>query len=129
RLRPPRKRSAHTGKPSQTFQNSTRAEAMTTTQNDSPSHDDDDSIDITDLAGLCGLRQDDILEYHRLRIVSLRSTDGTYRAGVHTLSRLRHISILQDEHGMKPASIGFVLNLMDRLDAAERELRSLRERL
>jgi len=103
---------------------------MSTSPESDPSHrDDEDAIDIADLAGLCGLRQDDILEYHRLRIVSLHSSGGTYRAGAHTLHRLRHISTLREEHEMKPASIGFVLGLMDRLDAAERELRALRERL
>lgn len=102
---------------------------MNTPDNDSSSHDDDEVIDIADLAGLCGLRPDDILEYHRLRIVSLRASGGTFQAGTRTLHRLRHISILRDEHGMKPTSIGFVLDLMDRLDAAERELRNLRERL
>lgn len=103
---------------------------MTTSQQPEPSQpDEDEAIDLAELAQLCGLERDDILEYHRLHIVSLHSSGGTLRAGTHTLHRLRHISVLREEHEMKPASIGFVLNLMDRLDAAERELRSLRERL
>lgn len=102
---------------------------MTTSPENDPRHEDDEAIDIADLPRLCGLEPDDILEYHRLRIVSLRSSGGTWRAGTLTLHRLRHISILREEHGMKPASIGYVLDLMDRLDAAERELRTLRERL
>lgn len=91
--------------------------------------DDDDAIDIADLPRLCGLEQDDIMEYHRLRIVSLHASCGTFHAGIRTLHRLRHISVIREEHDLKPASIGFVLDLMDRLESAERELRTLRERL
>lgn len=96
---------------------------------ESSHHDEDDAIDIADLTRLSGLEPDDILEYHRLRIVSLHAAGGTFHAGIHTLHRLRHISVLREEHDLKPASIGFVLDLMDRLETAERELRTLRERL
>lgn len=96
---------------------------------ESTRHEDDDVMNLTDLAQLCGIEPNDIIEYHRLHIVSLRSSGGGYHAGTRTLHRLRNISILRDEHEMKPTSIGFVLDLMDRLESAERELRMLRERL
>lgn len=103
---------------------------MSTPSNTGSTHDDDNGgMDIDDLSRLCGMGRNEILEFSRLRFVSLQSSGGRIRADVHTLRRLRHICTLRDDHEMNVPAIGYVLGLMDRLEAAEHELRILRERL
>lgn len=88
--------------------------------------DDDDSLELEDLAKLCGMEPDCILQFSRTRVISLHASG---RAGVRTLHRLRRISSLQNEHGIDSATAAYMLTLLDRLEAANRELRILRERL
>ncbi|MES2996942.1 MAG: chaperone modulator CbpM [Verrucomicrobiota bacterium] len=90
--------------------------------------EEDDSFDIDELARLCGMNPETILEYSRTRIISLHSAGGTRRAGTRTLHRLRRISTLQQEHHLPGSAVPLILNLLDRLEAAEHELRALRDR-
>jgi hypothetical protein len=99
-----------------------------TTPSESP---DDDVVDLETAARLCGLPVEMILEFSRTRVVSVvRSGDRESPAfDSVSLHRLRQIETLHHEWSMAPRSIGFVMDLFDRLEAAERELRALRERL
>lgn len=91
--------------------------------------EDDDNLDLADLARLCGMKPEHILAYSRASVITLRSQGGVHRAGAHTLHRLRRISSLETEHGIPPEAARHVLGLLERMEALERELRELRERL
>ena len=80
-------------------------------------------------AELSGMHPEMILEFCRAHVVALRlRAEGPEfdNRGIH---RLRLIETLRQERGMSLRSIRFVVELMERLEAAERELRSLRERV
>jgi len=99
-----------------------------TTPSESP---DDDVVDLETAARLCGLPTEMILEFSRTQVISVvrggdRESPAFDSVGLH---RLRQIETLHHEWSMAPHSIGFVMDLFDRLEAAERELRALRERL
>lgn len=98
------------------------------TSSDSP---DDDVVDLETAARLCGLPTEMILEFSRTQIISVVRTGDSDSPAFDTvcLHRLRQIETLHHEWSMAPRSIGFVMDLFDRLEAAERELRVLRERL
>ena len=100
-----------------------------TTPSDAP--DDDDLVDLETAARLCGLPTEMILEFTRTRIISVVRRDDSATPAFDTvcLHRLRQIETLHHEWSLTPHSIGFVMDLFDRLEAAERELRVLRERL
>jgi hypothetical protein len=99
-----------------------------TTPSDIP---DDELVDLETAARLCGLPAEMILEFSRTQVISVTRGGGEDGPVFDTvcLHRLRRIESLHHEWSMTPRSIGFVMDLFDRLDAAERELRVLRERL
>ncbi|MEK7951267.1 chaperone modulator CbpM [Luteolibacter soli] len=92
---------------------------------------DDDVVDLETAARLCGLPTEMILEFSRTQVISVvRSSDpDAPEFDTVCLHRLRQIETLHHEWSMAPRSIGFVMDLFDRLEAAERELRAMRERL
>jgi hypothetical protein len=92
---------------------------------------DDDLVDLETAARLCGLPAEMILEFSRTQVISVTRGGGEEGPAFDTvcLHRLRQIEVLHHEWSMAPRSIGFVMELFDRLEAAERELRVLRERL
>ena len=99
-----------------------------TTSHDVP---DDDQVDLATASRLCGLPAETILEFSRTRIVTVvRGADPEAPvfdiAGLH---RLRQIEALHHDWSLPPRSIGLVMDLLDRLEAAERELHGLRERM
>lgn len=87
--------------------------------------EDDDILDLAELARLCGMEPDHILAYSRASVITLRSSGNVHR----TLHRLRRISSLEEDHHMPPDAAGYVLGLIERLETLERELRELRERI
>jgi hypothetical protein len=93
--------------------------------------DDDDLVDLETAARLCGLPAEMILEFTRTRVVTVVRDGDPAGPAFDTvcLHRLRQIETLHHEWSMAPHSIGFVMDLFDRLEAAERELRVLRERM
>lgn len=96
-----------------------------------PESPDDDLVDLETAARLCGLPAEMILEFSRTRVISV-VRGGAPDAPVFDtvcLHRLRQIEALHHDWSLTPRSIGFVMDLFDRLEAAERELRVLRERL
>ena len=99
-----------------------------TTPSDSP---DDDLVDLETAARLCGLPTEMILEFSRTQVISVTGGGGGNALAFDSvcIHRLRRIEALHHEWSMAPRSIGFVMDLFDRLEAAERELRVLRERL
>ena len=92
---------------------------------------DDDLVDLETAARLCGLPAEMILEFSRTQVISVTRSGGEDGPvfDVVSLHRLRQIESLHHEWSLTPRSIGFVMDLFDRLEAAERELRALRERL
>ena len=98
------------------------------TPSDSP---DDDLVDLETAARLCGLPTEMILEFSRTQVISVSGGGGGSAPVFDSvcIHRLRRIESLHHEWSMAPRSIGFVMDLFDRLEAAERELRVLRERL
>jgi hypothetical protein len=93
--------------------------------------DDDDLVDLETAARLCGLPAEMILEFSRTQVISVVRSGEADAPAFDTvcLHRLRQIETLHHEWSMAPRSIRFVMDLFDRLEAAERELRVLRERL
>lgn len=91
--------------------------------------EDDDTLDLAELARLCGMEPDHILAYSRASVIALRTSGNVHRAGLRTLHRLRRISSLEEDHHMPPDAAGYVLGLIERLETLERELRELRERI
>ena len=92
---------------------------------------EDDWVDLETASRLCGLPAEMILEFSRTRVISVvrRGDSGAPAFDPAGLHRLRQIEALQRDWSMAPPSIGFVMDLLERLEAAERELRALRERL
>lgn len=92
---------------------------------------EDDWVDLETASRLCGLPAETILEFSRTRVVAVvRGGDpDTPLFDAASLHRLRQIEALHRDWSLPPRSIGFVMELLDRLEAAERELRGLRERM
>ncbi|MCW1884725.1 chaperone modulator CbpM [Luteolibacter flavescens] len=95
-----------------------------------PSPTGDDLVDLDTAARLCGLPAETILEYSRTEVITVTSSgEGSPPAfDAVCLHRLRRIEALHHEWSMPPGSVGLVMGLLDRLEAAERELRAMRER-
>lgn len=97
---------------------------------DSDPSDDSDHVDLETASRLCGLPAEMILEFSRTRIVSVVQTAAGEppRFDDASLLRLRRIESLHLDWSLPPPSIRMVMELFDRLESAERELRALRER-
>ena len=85
--------------------------------------------DLEAAAEICGMHPEMILEYARADLVVLRQEGGRYHLDCRAIHRLRQIAVLREERSLSLRSIRFVMELMERLDAAEGELRVLRERV
>ncbi|WP_035614405.1 chaperone modulator CbpM [Haloferula sp. BvORR071] len=88
-----------------------------------------DLHDLEAAAELCGMHPEMILEYARADVIELRREGELYHLDCHAIHRLRQIAVLREERSMSLRSIRFVMDLMERLDSAEQELRVLRERV
>lgn len=85
-----------------------------------------ESFDLLTTADLTGMHPEMILEFSRSRMVrSQPSANGAPRFDQHAIFRLRQIATLRQHHSMRLRSIRLVLELVDRLEAAEAELRRL----
>ncbi len=89
----------------------------------------DEVFDLETAAELSGMHPEMILEFCRAHVVALHPRGDRPRFDNRGIHRLRLIETLRQERGMSLRSIRFVVDLMERLDAAERELRALRERV
>jgi DNA-binding transcriptional MerR regulator len=89
----------------------------------------EDFHDLPRAAELCGMHPEMILEYARAHVITLARDGDLYHLDSRAIHRLRQIAVLREERGMSLRSIRFVMELMERLDAAEQELRLLRERI
>jgi DNA-binding transcriptional MerR regulator len=88
-----------------------------------------DLHDLESAAELCGMHPEMILEFARAHVIHLSREGEFYHLDSRAVHRLRQIAVLREERGMSLRSIRFVMELMERLDAAEQELRGLRERV
>lgn len=89
----------------------------------------DELFDLEAAAELSGMHPEMILEFCRAHVVALRHQGDDPKFDNRGIHRLRLIETLRQERSMSLRSIRFVVELMERLDSAERELRSLRERV
>ena len=94
-----------------------------------PSMATDEIFDLETAAELSGMHPEMILEFCRAHVVALRRHGDQPQFDNLGIHRLRQIEILRQERSMSLRSIRFVMELMERLDSAERELRTLRERV
>jgi hypothetical protein len=86
--------------------------------------------DLATAAELSGMHPGMILELGQARVVTVIQGDdsATPLFDTRAIYRLRQIEVLREERALSMRSVRFVVELIDRLEAAERELRSLRER-
>lgn len=89
----------------------------------------DEIFDLDAAAELSGMHPEMILEFCRAHVVALRNPGDHPRFDNRGIHRLRLIETLRQERSMSLRSIRFVVELMEKLDAAESELRTLRERV
>lgn len=105
---------------------------MTATRNESlsiPASHADEIFDLETAAELSGMHPEMILEFCRAHVVALHHHGNEPRFDNLGIHRLRQIETLRQERSMSLRSIRFVMELMERLDSAEQELRTLRERV
>lgn len=88
-----------------------------------------DLHDLESAAELCGMHPEMILEFARAHVIRMSRDGEFYHLDSRAIHRLRQIAVLREERGMSLCSIRFVMELMERLDVAEGELRTLRERV
>lgn len=88
-----------------------------------------DLHDLEAAAELCGMHPEMILEFARADVIQMSHEGEFYHLDSRAIHRLRQIAVLREERGLSLRSIRFVMELMERLDAAEGELRVLRERV
>jgi DNA-binding transcriptional MerR regulator len=82
-------------------------------------------------AELSGMHPEMILEFTRAEIIHTtgQDPDGSPRFDETEIVRLRQIEYLRAIEGASLRTIRYILALLDRLEAAEHELRLLREQL
>jgi MerR HTH family regulatory protein len=97
---------------------------------DPPVPVEEEVYDLEAAAELSGLHPGIILELVRSRVLTRihdRSTDSP-RFDARAIYRLRQIGVLREERTLSMHSVRFVIDLIERLEAAELELRALREK-
>lgn len=90
----------------------------------------DETYDLEAAAELSGLHPGIILELVRSRVLARiheASTDAPC-FDARAIYRLRQIGVLHEERTLSMHSVRFVIDLIERLEAAELELRTLREK-
>ncbi|MCW1925652.1 chaperone modulator CbpM [Luteolibacter arcticus] len=92
---------------------------------------DGELLDLEAASRLCGLPSEMIVEFTRTKVISVVRGGEPESLAFDSvcLHRLRKIEALHHDLSMTPKSIHFVMDLLDRLESAERELRMMRERL
>lgn len=98
---------------------------------DRPVPPDDAVYTLEAAAELSGIHPGILLELGRARVVAVVAGEDPEapRFDTRALYRLRQIEILRQERSLSMHSVRFVIDLIERLEAAERELRTLRERM
>jgi DNA-binding transcriptional MerR regulator len=88
-------------------------------------------FDLAAAAELSGMHPEMILEFTRARLIRFTPPEpgGAPRFDNRAILRLRQIQSLRHERAMSLRSIRLVVGLLERLDAAEAQVRSLRGRL
>jgi hypothetical protein len=103
---------------------------MNSTGDDTPSPSCGETHDLESASAISGMPAELILELRRCRIIDTGTSAGSSETSfdVRSIYRLRQIEIFRRECRLGPDSLRLVAGLVERLDAAERELRTLRER-
>ena len=88
-------------------------------------------VDLEAASELSGVHPEMILEFARARMVTVSWQDrsGNPYFDDEAIYRLRQIEHLRNQERMQMRTVRLILELMDRTETAERELRWLRERL
>lgn len=91
---------------------------------------DGDVYDLATAAELSGMHPGIILELGQARVITvIRGEDPANPLfDTRAIYRLRQIEVMREERALSMRSVRFVVELIERLEAAERELRSLRDR-
>lgn len=87
-------------------------------------------LDLETASLLSGMPRERILELAAWSLTSIRLDPDPSRTAfdLHAIHLMRRIEALRDDYQLEPAPLRLVAELLDRLEAAERELRILRER-
>lgn len=86
--------------------------------------------DLKEASDLCGLHPEMIEEFLRAGLVhGFQSEQGEIYLDQSGIARLRHIAYLRDHEHTSLRTLRYIVGLLDNLDALEREIRELRERL
>jgi hypothetical protein len=86
--------------------------------------------DLEEAAELCDLHPEMIEEFLRGRLVhAFKNKQGDIYFDSSGVSRLRHIAYLREHEQIKFRTIRYITSLLDSLEAREKELYELRERL
>ena len=95
-----------------------------------PVADDLETYDLERAAEVSGMNPGIILELVESRVVSFIHTAGPDSPifDSRAIYRLRQIAVLREDSTLHMHSVCLIIGLMERLEAAERELRALREK-
>lgn len=86
--------------------------------------------DLDETARLTGLHPEMIEEFLRARLVrGFQGRAGGLFFDQAGIARLRHIAYLRDHENTSLRTLRYIVTLLDNLEAQEREIRMLRERL
>lgn len=103
---------------------------MNSNGDETPSASCGETHDLESASALSGMSADLILELSRWRLIDAGTETGSLENSfdMRSIYRLRQIEIFRQECSLGRDSLRLVAELVERLDAAERELRALRER-
>lgn len=95
-----------------------------------PGPAEEECYDLETAAELSGMHPEIILELVRGRVVTHIREDSpdSPRFDARAIYRLRQIEVLREERSLNMHSVRFVIDLIERLENAQRELRELREK-
>lgn len=93
---------------------------------------DEEIYDLETAAELSGIHPGVILELVRSRVLAriqeIESESDSPRFDARAIYRLRQIEVLREDRTLSMHTVRFVIGLIERLENAERELRTLREK-
>lgn len=85
---------------------------------------------LSEASDLSGLHPEMIEELLRGRLVkAVQGNEGEIYFDSSGISRLRHIAYLRDHEHTSLKTLRYIVNLLDHLEAQEKELQELRERM
>lgn len=90
--------------------------------------DEERIFSLEQTADLTGMHTEMILEFVRADLIHVQLSEEEPQFDEAALVRIRHIENLRQEH-VNLRTVCYIIHLLDQLEASDRELRALRERL